>query len=423
MLGRLFERWDDAYRLGQVAATVVEQRGPAPSPGRGSSHFTTGVFINGWMRPLREVIPLLRRAFESARECGDINVASFSSLVIVEYCFSAGESLAEVAAEAERRLEYTRHVRQYIQDLRRKYAPFGAALARAGNAGARHRRLRGGATRKPPHPWLLFQHQTCRAIEYLVFGDYRSAAEVAESYRMLAHMGSASNVALAWYVAALAYACHWDDAPPDERAQLRQRLLDLEDHHRVWEKRCAETFRNRRALISAEVARIDGRDPDAMRLYEEAITAARKDGFVQNEAIAAELAARFCPDARAPHRRRRRTSDTRALAISAGAPKPRSDQLDRLHASLRPAEASGPTATLAVRPEQLDLLSVLKASQTISSELELDKLVRTLLETVVMQSGAQRAVLVFSRARQALRRGAGRARAESGFRRAVRERS
>ena len=395
-LGRLLERWDDAYRFGQVAATVVEQRGPAASPGRGSSHFTTGVFINGWTRPLREVIPLLRRAFEAARECGDVNVASFSSLVIVEYCFSAGESLAEVAAEAERQLEYTRHVRQYIQD----YVESMLLLVR---------RLRGQtppapgiddeseAARKPQHPWLLFQHQTCRAIEYLIFGDYRSAAAVAESYRTLAHMGSAADVALAWYVAALAYACHFDDASPDERVQLRQRLADLEEQHRVWEKRCAETFRNRRALISAETARIDGRDADAIRLYEEAITAARKDGFVQNEAIASELAARFCRMRGLPTVTDAYLQHARACYHRWGA-EAKVDQLDRLHASLRPPEASGPTATLAVRPEQLDLLSVLKASQTISSEIELDKLVRTLLETVLMQSGAQRAALVFSRA-------------------------
>jgi signal transduction histidine kinase len=385
----LFERWDEAYRFGLVATAVAEQWGPAPSPGRGSSYFTTGVFVDGWTRPIREVIPLLWRAFEAARECGDINVASFSSLVIVEYSFGAGESLAEVAAEAERQLEYTRHVRQYIQD----YVESMLQLIR---------RLRGQAeSASAPraealNPWLLFQHQSCQAIESFIFGDYRSAAAVAERYRTLAHMGSAADVALAWYVAALAYACHFDDAEPDERVQLRQRLADLEEHHRVWEKRCAATFRNRRALISAEAARIDGRDAEAIRLYEEALSAAREDGFVQNEAIAAELAARFCRMRDLPTVADAYLQRARACYQRWGADA-KVDQLDRLYASLRPSEAFGATATLAVRPEQLDLLSVLKASQSISREIELDNLVRTLLETVLMQSGARRAVLAFSR--------------------------
>jgi hypothetical protein len=45
--------------------------------------------------------------------------------------------------------------------------------------------------------------------------------------------------------------------------------------------------------VSAELARIEGRDFDAMRLYEEAIRAARANGFVQNEGVAHELAAQF----------------------------------------------------------------------------------------------------------------------------------
>ncbi|HEY8947113.1 MAG TPA: GAF domain-containing protein, partial [Polyangiaceae bacterium] len=398
-LGRLFERWDEAYRYGEVAAAVAEQRGPTPSPGKGSSYFTTGFFINGWTRPIREVIPLLRRSFAEARACGDINVASFASLVTVDFSFSAGEMLADVATEAEHLLEYTRHVRQYLQD-------YGENILRV------VRRLRGRplealpkdtSRRAPPngaelqHAWFRFQHQACRAIEHFVFGEYDQAAAAAESYRTLPHMGSAASVAHAWYIAALAYASHFDDAPANERPKLREWIDDLEKTHRVWEQeRCAETFRNRRALISAEAARIDGRDADAMRFYDEAITSAHSGGFVQNEAIAAELAARFCRMRGLSVMAEAYLQRARACYGRWGA-EAKVDQLDRLYSSLRPLEAPGPSATLAVRPEQLDLVSVLKASQTISSEIELDKLVRTLLETVLLQSGAQRAVLVLEK--------------------------
>jgi len=60
-----------------------------------------------------------------------------------------------------------------------------------------------------------------------------------------------------------------------------------------WAQTCPETFFDKCALLSAELARLEGRDSDAMRLYEEAIRTARENGFVQDEAIANELAARF----------------------------------------------------------------------------------------------------------------------------------
>ena len=53
------------------------------------------------------------------------------------------------------------------------------------------------------------------------------------------------------------------------------------------------TFADKHALVSAEIARLEGRAFDAMQLYEQAIQSAREHGFVQNEALAHEVAARF----------------------------------------------------------------------------------------------------------------------------------
>jgi hypothetical protein len=61
----------------------------------------------------------------------------------------------------------------------------------------------------------------------------------------------------------------------------------------VWAKNCPATFANRAALVGAEIARLEGRALDAMDLYEQAIRSARANGFVHNEALAYELAARF----------------------------------------------------------------------------------------------------------------------------------
>src|SRR4029078_381587 len=60
-----------------------------------------------------------------------------------------------------------------------------------------------------------------------------------------------------------------------------------------WAANCPQNFENRTALVGAEIARIEGRDLDAMRLYEQAIRPARANGFIHNEAIAYQVAARF----------------------------------------------------------------------------------------------------------------------------------
>src|SRR6202020_710466 len=62
---------------------------------------------------------------------------------------------------------------------------------------------------------------------------------------------------------------------------------------REWAENYPPTFSDKHALVSAEVARIEGRDADAMHLYDQAIQSARENGFVQNEGVAHEVAARF----------------------------------------------------------------------------------------------------------------------------------
>src|SRR5216683_8226845 len=74
----------------------------------------------------------------------------------------------------------------------------------------------------------------------------------------------------------------WSPILPSHGEQLRE-----------WADNYPPTFGDKYALVSAEIARLEGRALDAMHLYEQAIQSAREHGFVQNEALAQEVAARF----------------------------------------------------------------------------------------------------------------------------------
>ena len=75
---------------------------------------------------------------------------------------------------------------------------------------------------------------------------------------------------------------------------LLLRAARLTEHRRklrLWAENCPETFASRSILVEAEAARIEGRDDEAMRLFEEAILSARDHGHLHCEAIANERAA------------------------------------------------------------------------------------------------------------------------------------
>ena len=70
-------------------------------------------------------------------------------------------------------------------------------------------------------------------------------------------------------------------------------------------------------------------------------------------------------------------------------------QLEALYPHLRAEEpAIGATSTIATPVERLDLATVIKVSQTVSSEMVLEKLIDTLMRMAIEQAGAERGLLI-----------------------------
>src|SRR5260370_931471 len=91
----------------------------------------------------------------------------------------------------------------------------------------------------------------------------------------------------------LAIAAVFEAASPERRAELRENLIEHLASFQRWAESCPATFAHKHALVSAEWARLEGRDIEAMQLYEQAIRSASERGFLQDRALAGELAARF----------------------------------------------------------------------------------------------------------------------------------
>jgi PAS domain S-box-containing protein len=200
------------------------------------------------------------------------------------------------------------------------------------------------------------------------------------------------------FYGALSHAAFWDSASPEQKPQ---HFEALRAHHRqleTWAEHCPENFENRAALAGAEIARIEGRDLDAMRLYEQAIRSAHANGFIHNEAAAYEVAARFYGA-----RGFNRITDAYLREARYGYLRWGADgkvrQLDHLYPHLKRDEpAPGPTSTIVAPVELLDLSTVIKVSQAVSGEMVLEKLIDSIMRSAIEQAGAERGLLILARA-------------------------
>jgi signal transduction histidine kinase len=133
-----------------------------------------------------------------------------------------------------------------------------------------------------------------------------------------------------------------------------------------------------------------------MGLYEDAIRAARAHGFVQNEGISNEVAAKFYLNRKLQRVAYSYLCDARYCYLRWGALS-KVRQLDELYPGLSDQSSSAPATATRTTVEHLDLSTVFKASQAVSSEIVIEKLSETLLIIALEQAGADRALLISPR--------------------------
>jgi PAS domain S-box-containing protein len=137
-----------------------------------------------------------------------------------------------------------------------------------------------------------------------------------------------------------------------------------------------------------------------MRLYEQAIRSAHDQGFVQNEALAREIAARFYAALGIEEIAHFYLRDARRCYLQWGA-HGKVRQLDERHPHLQEERAPTSGAAVIGAPvAQLDVETVVKASQAVSGEIVLESLIKTLMVMAVEHAGAERGLLILPRGNQ-----------------------
>jgi PAS domain S-box-containing protein len=409
-----FSQHEDGLRFGQLSYNLVERQG--------LKRFEASVCLvlanlMHWMRPLRVSRDLLRRAFEAANRIGDLTYGVYASGIENANFLFAGEPLQTVEDQIERSRAYSEN------------AKFGALVEITVSRLAHVRMLRGATPRFGSLDDAQFNE--LRIEKYLsstpglttaacwywirklqarwIAGDYSAAIDALSRAQPLlwTSSGHLEEVEYHFY-GALSLAACCDTAPSGERC----RYLDaIAGHHRqlqAWTEHCPENFSNRTALVAAEIARIEGLDLDAMRLYERAISSAREHGFVQIEGVAYEVASHFYSSRGFADITETYLRKARNCYFHWGADG-KVRQLDQLYPHLATRERLRSTAITGPEIQQLDVVTVVKASQALSSEIVLPKLIERLMTIAIENAGADRAVLILPSAGEYLIRAEARA--------------
>jgi predicted ATPase/two-component sensor histidine kinase len=396
MLGPYFGEYEAGYRFGEVGYQLVEAGRCERYRARVTMCF--GYHVIPWTRPIRAGLPLLRRAFDEARDAGDLTYMGFSSCTLVTSLLAGSAHLRDVQAEAEGKLALIRRARfnliatiiatqlQLVRALRGLTGHPGSFDDAGFSETATEAALRDDPSLAIARCWYAIRKMQAHYFA----GDHAAAlCSLEAAAPLLWTSGGHFELAEFHFFAALVRA---QGAAPDRAA-----LAVHADLVSGWAASGPDNFACRATLVAAECARLDGQPMDALRLFETAIEQARAQGFQYVEAIAGERAGELCA-AQGLATLAGAYLKLARLAYLAWGAEGKARQLAALYPQLFDA-APAPRAdvTIGARLDAMDLASVLRTSEAISGQVGIERLVGTLMAIVLEHSGADRALLILPR--------------------------
>jgi predicted ATPase/signal transduction histidine kinase/GAF domain-containing protein/CheY-like chemotaxis protein len=405
VLGANFHRYGEGYRLARLACDLVERHAFTAYETKVYHAMGLAAF---WTEPITSVIELRRAATRTATERGDLTFACYGMHQSITLLLVRNDPLDAVWRESEMALGFARTAKfrdvvdlivsqqRFIALMQGRDATFSTSGEERFDEAAFEAQLTATQT-----PTVICLHWIRKLKSRYLSGDYAEAQVAADKANALLSSSAVQLQLLDYfYYAALTVAALYEQASADDQPVRRELLTAHREQLREWAENYPPTFSDKHALASAELARIEGRDADAMRLYEKAIQSARENGFVQNEGVAHEVAARFYAARGVDSIARAYLRDSRQCYLRwGGFGKVR--RLERLHPWLAEDAAPSVLGTMIDAPtSQLDLGTVVKASQAVSGEIELSKLIETLMRISLEHAGAGWGLLILLRGQE-----------------------
>ena len=231
-------------------------------------------------------------------------------------------------------------------------------------------------------------------LAYL-FGNYHKAINLVDDFEKdIGAVLSTITLAIGNFYSSLTRLVIYDET---KNRKLLARVTKSQKKMKFWAKHAPMNYLHKWHLVEAEKYKVLGKENQAWQHYQEAVRGARANNFVNEEALALELTARFFLEKgneglAGYYLREAYGAYTRWGAIA------KLRQLEKTYPQLliEPTNLHASTATTATshfistktKHSQLDIASLMQASQTISGELKLDTLLARLMETLLENAGA-----------------------------------
>ncbi|MEO1374090.1 MAG: AAA family ATPase, partial [Cyanobacteria bacterium J06635_10] len=252
-----------------------------------------------------------------------------------------------------------------------------------------------------------------------IFGEIESAIEHAEELKryLTGLNGTVCEPTFYFYDSLVILAALTQS---EDRSELFERVEENQMQlQQYWAKYAPMNHQHKVDLVAAEKCRILGKKAEAIELYDKAISGAKENEYIQEVALSNELAAKFyldwgkekvassyMQDAYYCYARwgaKAKTDDLEKCYPHLLAPilqtqrqgiglsQTHSSSINKFYPLNQTIQTSSSSSSIS---ETLDFASILKASQALSSEIQLSQLISKLMQVVIENAGALKGALM-----------------------------
>ena len=384
------------------------------------TQYAFNIFIKHWKEHIRETLEPLETACQKGLESGDLEYAAASAQFYLAHSFFAGIELSKIEKEIQKYNDIIKKLKHKTW-LRYTEALWQRILNLMGNT-------ENSATitadifdqknlafyQKANDRSGIFTYHMCRLATCYLSYEYNQAIEnTANAEKHLSAVISTISVPIFHFYDSLSQLAVFPETPKTNQKNILRKVAKNQKKMKKWAHHAPMNHLHKWQLVEAERARVLGKDEKAKSFYDQAIAGAKENQYIQGEALANELAARFYLEKRETETARKYMTEARYCYDHWGA-KAKVDHLDINYPELlavvstktpqastngkdrKPGHSATTSTTTSnqVKGEQLDLTSVMKASQVISGEIEIEKLLSRMMQIIIENAGAEKGCLI-----------------------------
>ncbi|MES0827436.1 AAA family ATPase [Ruegeria sp. SCP11] len=416
ILGAFMGKYREGAAFGELSLRLCDKFGArAPTA---TVCLVTGVELIPWVQHVRNAIPVIERGYREGMDSGDILWAGYLVMYRVVIDSFAGKPLEEILDAMPAQLDALQRAQNHgaaagINAYRLVLSTLAGRTQSSTNFSTEDLDEATFLARCEENQMsmAICFYRILKAQALYVFGRPQEAlAETRLVEPILSFVVNHPCLADHLLYQSLSIAAILRDGKPDP--DMQNRLEANHERLNQWAESGPDNFLAKTLMVRAEIARLNSNDADVLDLYDAAIDAAQRGRFLQDEALACELAARYVinrrPNARiglmylrdARHAYRLWGAHRKVEELELEFPQLLTEHRDRRATTQQLNESYSATTEKATNQflgQDLDLNTLLKAAQTISAEVVVGRLLDRLLGILIENAGAQRGVLLLAR--------------------------